>query len=190
MMSSKGRKKPSLQDLIRQSGDIKSQFEELQGDSDRACALVAAAIVADNLKDLLEAHFTDSVILDSTDIDRLFYGQNAVLSTLANRADIALAFGIIDKSALDVITAIRHVRNSFAHAPTQFSFSHEVIKAEIEKVINFLAFDTGQFDSKKQFALLTAQLVILLKELTTKQYKHRAKRLRSAVDEEHSTPPS
>ncbi len=181
-MASKGRKKSSLQDLIRASGDIKAQVQELLGDSDRACALVGASIVADNLKGLLEAHFIDDVSQDSAEIDRLFYRQNAVLSTLANRTDIAYSFGVIDNKERDVISTICHIRNIFAHAAIQFDFSHELIKFEIDKVRSFITEEIEDITTKGEFVILVLKIITQLKNKETIQLRNNVERLRHKLN--------
>ena len=130
-MSSRGRKKPSLQSLSRLPMNLETYFNELKGESDRACALIAGAAVSDGLCDVLKHYF---VKLDEVDINHLFYDQHASLSDFASRTDIAFALGLISPQQRIAANVIRKIRNQFAHTLAQIDFSNELIISELSKV--------------------------------------------------------
>jgi hypothetical protein len=134
-LASKGRPKPSLSDLSRLPMDINSFFAELTGESDRACALIAAAAIADGLRDLIHEYCFN---ISKAEYEHLFYSQNAVLGSLANRAEIAKALGLLSPEEYIAVSVIRRVRNSFSHSMAQFTFDNEAIKAELDKLSSFL----------------------------------------------------
>jgi DNA-binding MltR family transcriptional regulator len=134
-LASKGRPKPSLRDLSRLPMDVNSYFDELTAESDRACALIAAAAVADGLRDLIYQYCFN---ISKEEYEHIFYSQNAVLGSLANRAEIAKALGLISPEEYGAISVIRRVRNEFSHSMAQFTFDNELIRAELDKLSNFL----------------------------------------------------
>jgi hypothetical protein len=71
---SKKSKKPSLHSLSRLPINVKTFFKELHGESDRASALIAGAVVSDKLGELLAAYFGT---LERDDTNRLFHDRGA-----------------------------------------------------------------------------------------------------------------
>ena len=128
---SRGRKRASLYDLSRDSLRPEHQDEyvkELNGESDRAAALVAAADVDYWLIMLLRSKLSYKL----TDIERndLLYGKRAPLSDFSARISIAYGFGLIHSDERDDLNRIRHIRNAFAHAVISLTFEHELIAKE------------------------------------------------------------
>src|SRR4051794_33740532 len=113
---SKGREKPSLMTLSRELVDPseRPQFSsELIGGSDRACAILGAAIVDQVLVFQLQGamrEFTRQEFLE------LFYDNRAILQTMAARIDLSYALKLNDQNERDQLHSIRRVRNAFAHA--------------------------------------------------------------------------
>jgi hypothetical protein len=98
----KKRKKPSLHSLSRSPMNIETYFKELEGESDRACALIAGAAISDALHVLLRRYFIN---LEESDINRLFHDQRAPLGDFASRTDVAFALGLISpRSALTLMS--------------------------------------------------------------------------------------
>jgi hypothetical protein len=161
-VASKGRKKPSLQSLSRLPMNLETYFNELKGESDRACALIAGAAVSDGLCDVLRHYF---VKLDEVDINHLFYDQHASLSDFASRTDIAFALGLISPQQRVAANVIRKIRNQFAHTLAQIDFSNELIISELLKVspINSL----GSARPKDVFIGTTTALYLALLNCST-----------------------
>jgi hypothetical protein len=131
LMASKGRKKPSLHSLFRLPINLETFFKELEGESDRACALVAGSAISEGLADLLTLHFAK---LKEFDINHLFYDRGAPLIDFATRTDIAFALGLISPQERHVANIIRKIRNEFAHTLAQFTFSHVLIVSTLAKI--------------------------------------------------------
>jgi mannitol operon repressor len=127
----KGSKKPSLHSLSRLPINMETYFKELDGESDRACALLAGAAIAEGLGDLLKRYF---VKLEETDINRLFNDQRASLGDFASRTDVSFALGLINPRERLAADVIRKIRNVFAHTLAQIDFSHELIVSELRKI--------------------------------------------------------
>ena len=130
-MGSKRSKKPSLHSLSRLPINLPTYFKELEGESDRACALIAGAAISEGMGDLLKLFL---VKLKEVDIDRLFHDQGTSLGDFAGRTDISFALGLISPQERLVANAIRGIRNLFAHTLAQIDFSHESIVAALSKV--------------------------------------------------------
>ena len=131
LVTSKGRPKPSLNSLSRLPVDMDSFFEELRGDSDRACSLVTAAALSDLLQKLLGAHF---IRLTQEEQNHIFFEQHASLGDFASRIEISYACGLISKKERDSLNVIRRIRNQFAHTVAQINFSNEIIRKECDKL--------------------------------------------------------
>jgi hypothetical protein len=130
-MASKGSKKASLHSLSRLPINLETFFKELEGESDRACALVAGSAISEELADLLTKYFVN---LNESDINHLFHAGGAPLIDFATRIDIAFALGLISPQERLVANAIRKIRNVFAHTLAQIDFSHELIAAELSNI--------------------------------------------------------
>jgi len=99
---------------------------EVFGDSDRACAVVAAAHVEDTLAEALEAKFRP---LTPDDKRILFEGLASPLSSFHAKIHIAYAISLLSKAARDDLLVIKDVRNLFAHHIKIRRFSHpDVVK--------------------------------------------------------------
>jgi hypothetical protein len=127
-LGSKGRPKPSLHDLSRSPLEIETYFKELTGESDRACALIAAAALSEALRELLAETF-----FGLENYDKLFFAPHALLSDFASRTELSFALGLISPREQSILTIIRHVRNAFAHSVGQFTFANELIMKELAK---------------------------------------------------------
>lgn len=127
---SRGKKKPSLSDLSKEKlkfYDHPAARKELFEGTDRSAALVGAALVDSSIVNALRAHFVE---MKEDEFENLFYGRNAVLSTLAGRTKIAFAMGIFGTQARDMIDSVRRIRNAFAHSARPLEFSHPLIEKE------------------------------------------------------------
>jgi hypothetical protein len=127
---SKGRVKPSLNTLSRESFGMAEFFDEfrheLLGPSDRACALLGAAYLERNLIFLVQAKMRAFTKKES---DALFFDERAILKTFSARAEIAYALEIISKEEKTTLDSVRRVRNVFAHPIRPVTFEHELIAA-------------------------------------------------------------
>lgn len=102
-------------------GALAKQFYDfrmlLMNESDRACALMAAAFLDDQLKELLSANFVDDKSVRNRLLD-----QRGPLATFSSRIDMAYALGLIGKKALYDLNILRKIRNEFAHTAAPLSF--------------------------------------------------------------------
>jgi DNA-binding MltR family transcriptional regulator len=83
---------------------------EFNQESDRGAALVAASLLDERLKAILQAF-----LLQSKVSSELLGGFNAPLGTFSSRASAAYALGLIQRNEFDEINLIRKIRNEFGH---------------------------------------------------------------------------
>ena len=100
--------------FLGQPEEAKKRFlalvEEMNGESDRAVAIVGAAWVEEALSDAI----TSFLHSHQKSQDRLF-GSNGPLSTLSAKIDLARMLGIVTDSIRSDLHVIRDIRNEFAH---------------------------------------------------------------------------
>ena len=90
---------------------------ELQTESDRAAALVAAAVIDLRLADNLSAFMVSDKAAKT-----LLKGANAPLGTFSARINAAFALALIDEKEQGQCHIIRRIRNEFAHSEHGISF--------------------------------------------------------------------
>ena len=130
-------------------------YEELDGESDRAAAILAAANFEDKLCQAIIEKF---VKLNSKNRDKLF-GLYGPLSTFAAKIDIAFALELYDQKTQRGLHNIRRIRNKFAHASSPIEFDCD----DIAKICEKLKLET-RLNSDK----LRDRYVSFLKEVETK----------------------
>jgi DNA-binding MltR family transcriptional regulator len=99
--------------------------ETLKNESDRACAILGAAMLDHALGELVRSAMTVEAPA------RLFEGYGPIASFSA-RIDISLGLGIVSRDEHHDLQLIRKVRNAFAHdANHELSFVSELIAQRI-----------------------------------------------------------
>ena len=152
---SKGREKPSLVTISRElihTSESNLLFKELTVGSDRACAIVGAAIVDQVLVFQLHGAMRE---LTRTEFLELFFASRAILQTMAARIDIAYALQLNDRKETNQLHSVRRIRNAFAHAARPISFEHDLVKKECAKLShNYIADDAslaGLAESRRRY---------------------------------------
>jgi len=98
-------------------GIMNEAINEIEGISDRAGAIVAAALVEDHLAILLRHSFhQDEQIL------REMFDGTAPLVSFSAKVKMAFMIGIISKRAYKNLEYIRKIRNMFAHEASGVTF--------------------------------------------------------------------
>jgi len=129
-------------------GEMKHAAEE----SDRGLVTFIAAQVDQYLRRILESFLVDSGVTDD-----LFDDAFAPLSTFSGKAKIAFALGLITKSELTRIDALRRVRNVFAHE-IKADFNH----AKIQKICSKEPVFDGRLCDRDAFLHMAGNLVLPL----------------------------
>lgn len=129
---SKGKEKATIHTISRalpQSGQLAEWQRELSEGSDRACALVGAALLDLYLEKMIA---TRLIKLTEKEHASLFTETRAILGTLSARTEIAYALGIIGPTIRGDLTRVRRIRNAFAHAALPLDFENPLIQKETE----------------------------------------------------------
>jgi hypothetical protein len=108
---------------------VRAFLDELNSQTDRGAAVIAAAVLDDLLQMLLTARF---IALGSERHDVLFKRIGAPLSSFSSKIELCFAVGVISNDARLGLHAIREIRNAFAHRIEQITFNHADVASRIE----------------------------------------------------------
>ncbi|MGC2222312.1 MAG: hypothetical protein WA624_08070, partial [Methylocella sp.] len=92
--------------------------ETLTPETDRGCALMAAAFLDAQLEELFRKTWVD----DPKALDEIL-GQTKPLGTFSARIDVAFLCGLINEKTKRDLHLIRKIRNDFGHEPAPISFA-------------------------------------------------------------------
>jgi DNA-binding MltR family transcriptional regulator len=113
----------ALPEHVQEPLNAVNQFRQtLIGESDRGCALMAAAYLDERLADLLKAYLID----DNSVVSNLFK-FNGPFSTFSSRIDGAYTLGLLPKNVRADIQLVRKIRNDFAHVSKPITFEDQPI---------------------------------------------------------------
>ena len=102
-------------------GNWNQLVQTLADESDRGAAILAASFVENFLGNFLKSKIHDDAVA------KALFGPVGPLSSFSQRIVVAYAFSFIERDLYDDLTAIREIRNYFAHRPFDASF-------EVDKV--------------------------------------------------------
>jgi DNA-binding MltR family transcriptional regulator len=95
----------------------------LSDESDRGCALLAAAYLDEELARLLKGFFIDDERLAGE-----LLGSDGVVGTFSSRINLCLALGLLSGGCARNLHLQRKVRNKFAHLSEELTFGSSPIK--------------------------------------------------------------
>jgi hypothetical protein len=104
--------------------ELAGAMRELQEQSDRGMAIIAAALIEHDLGLAIEARLLP---LNSKLRENLF-GSRGTLAGFQAKIDVGFALGIFSKDGHGDLDTIRRIRNRFAHTPIELSFQDPEIK--------------------------------------------------------------
>jgi hypothetical protein len=120
-----------------ETSELPPKFEEvvafrgtLTPESDRGCALIAAAYIDSQLKELLEGYF-----VDDKDCVMELLGKSKPLGSFSARIDICYAMGLLPAEVYRDLHLIRKIRNDFGHNPQPISFSEPAISSRGSELV-------------------------------------------------------
>jgi DNA-binding MltR family transcriptional regulator len=111
------------------SQDLEGFFEEFQRESDRATAILGAALLDEKLLQLLTAFLVD----DDQQV-QLLLDVEQPLGSFGARIRMAYCLGLITRELFDTLTTIKSIRNAFAHQLHGLSFESPGIAKECTKL--------------------------------------------------------
>ena len=105
---------------------------ELANESERGCALVAAAFIDDSLEQVLYSVFRKESVAKKS--SKELFAPNMALSSTYAKARLCHALGVIIDPVFRDIDAVRHIRNTFAHQFENLTFEHQAIRDRVESL--------------------------------------------------------
>ena len=91
--------------------------QALSAESDRGCALLAAAFIDEELRKLITSRLVD----DQKLVEQILF-QNGPLGAFSARIDFTYAIGLLGKNIHRDLHLVRKIRNDFGHSPEVISF--------------------------------------------------------------------
>ena len=110
--------------------EVKLFREALSAESDRGCALFAAAYLDQALSDLLYV----SVVHEPKKIEKELFDFNGPFGTFSSRIKMAYYLGKISKITRRDLDLMRNIRNKFAHHPSVVSFNDESVAKQCREL--------------------------------------------------------
>ena len=108
-------------EMFSENFDRVMEFRQsLSKETDRGCALMAAAYLDSEIEKLLSKYF-----VNNENVKKEVLGQSRPLGTFSSRIDMAYLLGLIGAKAHRDLHLIRKVRNEFGHVPTPISFDDQ-----------------------------------------------------------------
>lgn len=111
------------------SADARQWMSNLEQETDRGGAVVAAAFLDYSLAAMFRAYLVD----EKSAIDRLLR-PSGPLGTFAARTDLAYCLGLIGTEMRGDLDVIRNIRNEFAHLDKRVSFDMHGIVSKCKKL--------------------------------------------------------
>ena len=116
--------------------------KEFQNETDRGAAILAAAMLDQKLKTVLQDY-----LIEGKSTDFLFKGPNAPLGSFSSRQHLAYSLGLISEYEYNDCEIVRKIRNDFAHKfELEFSFNDKRIS---DLCLNLRASTPGDRESFK-----------------------------------------
>lgn len=133
-MTPKSRKE-ERERAVQQSQDLQGFFNEFNSESDRATAILGAALLDEKLRQLLEAFFVD----DHEQV-RLLLDNEQPIGPFGARIRLSYCLGLLTADDIAMLVLIKDIRNRFAHQLHGLSFTSPGVAAQCEKLKPFLRY--------------------------------------------------
>ena len=104
---------------------------ELEKESDRGCALVAAAYLENEITVLLKRF----LVKQSKKAAIELFDFNGPIGTFSSKIKLSFALGLISKELQSSLDVIRKIRNDFAHLHEPLDFSIDTITQKINSLL-------------------------------------------------------
>ncbi len=126
------KKKPDKANASKRNTEHWSDYFDrtFRGESDRACVILAAAMLEQALDVLLRARLAPV----ASQTDSLFDGAYAPISTFSAKIDLAFRIGLLPASLARDLHLVRKIRNDFAHNVTGCSFDDASVRGRIVEI--------------------------------------------------------
>ena len=124
----------------------------LDSETDRGCALMAAAFIDEQLSLLLKSYF-----VDDSSVVKVMFKSNGPFSSFESKIDVSYAMGLISFNTRHDIHLLRRIRNEFAHISTPMSFEDEKISSRC----NELKLQNKSNDSRARGKFTRSMIIIV-----------------------------
>ena len=166
-MSKNKKKQHSLSPTIPGlSVDVGRFMSDLEKETDRGAALVAAAFIDDVLKSMLIAKF-----VDRPKNVKQFLEYPRPLSTFSSRIELAYLLGLIGPKMYKGLKQIQKIRNDFAHSHKSLSFEDVKVSKKCEE-LNLIDLSSLNLNPRNHFlnqSMILADL-LLVRGLSLKHF--------------------
>ena len=122
-------------------------LDEFEGESDRACVILAASLLDTALLCLLQARLAPC----PSNGDPLFDGANAPLSTFSSRIDTSYRLGLLSARFCRDLHLVRRIRNDFAHNVTGCAFEESAVRDRVLALANSSRYTTTHASWRRLF---------------------------------------
>lgn len=149
---------------------------ELQSESERGLALLAAAFLDEHLRQLLETFMVD----DQNAVSELLDSPNASLGSFSARIEASYCLGLISREMRDDLKQVRLIRNRFAHDLQGLSFADQQISQRCDN-LSFVARLSDQdlglpfASARDKFLIAVYQMASWIKLWALSASKHKRK---------------
>ncbi|TAF09286.1 MAG: hypothetical protein EAZ77_05390 [Nostocales cyanobacterium] len=158
-----------IQDYFGAQVEKVLQFRQaLTSESDRGCALFAAAYLDVCLSDLLYVS-----LVENKNIDKDLFEGTAPLSNFSSRIKLAYYLGLISRNCRRDLDIVRGIRNDFAHKPEIISFETQSIRDRC-KNLSF-SYHEKDIDPRSHFTAAVMRLLALIHIATLTTTPHTEK---------------
>jgi hypothetical protein len=140
---------------------MRAAADEIDKQTDRGAAIVAATVLDNILENLIAAR----LIIPSPKHKKALFGQYAPLSSFSAKIELGFALGLYDTERRASLDLIRDVRNKFAHRLEATGFDNPKIAAIIEAGITQKVRDYTHLSIRQKF-LFTCNILIAFLGLT------------------------
>lgn len=120
-----------IDDLREAVKSINAYYEELEGESPRAAAILAVASLEDELERLIRTKFPKNI---TRQVWKKIAGPTAALGSYNAKIHLSRAFGFYGHETLSTLETISTIRNKFAHRKEVRSFDHPLIREQASKL--------------------------------------------------------
>lgn len=102
----------------------------LNSETDRGCALMAAAYIDEKLGELIKSY-----LVDDPKIIKQVFDFNGPFGTFSSRIDSAYLLGLLPRNVYKDIHLLRKIRNDFAHVSSPLTFDDEPISSRCKELL-------------------------------------------------------
>ena len=117
------------QDFVKNITTIPQFKKVFIKETDRGCALLAASLLDNELKELLSKHF-----VDNNNIQKKLFSVNGPLGTLSSKIDLSFVLGFVSKKDSSRLHIIREIRNDFGHSFKNMDFNDTKVSQKIKSI--------------------------------------------------------